>query len=110
MPRPERIALVLTTCPTRAAALALARQLVRRRSAACANIIPGVLSLFWWQGKLDRSREVLLLLKTASSGAGRLRREIVELHPYEVPEVLSLTVDAAHGPYRRWVIESLRDA
>jgi periplasmic divalent cation tolerance protein len=109
MPKQEpRITLVLTTCPTRAAGHALARQLVRQRVVACANVVPGVVSYFWWQGKIDRSQEVLLLLKTTAAGVRRLRRAVVELHPYEVPEVIALQVDAAHGPYARWVAESIR--
>jgi periplasmic divalent cation tolerance protein len=109
MPRRDpRIALVLTTCPTRAAAHALARQLVRQQAAACANVVPGIVSYFWWEGKIDRSREALLLLKTTAAGVERLRRAIIDLHPYEVPEVIALPVDAAHGPYGRWVAESIR--
>ncbi|OGX41154.1 MAG: hypothetical protein A3C53_06320 [Omnitrophica WOR_2 bacterium RIFCSPHIGHO2_02_FULL_68_15] len=106
----QKIVVVLVTCPTRAAAERLARALVARRLAACANVVPGLTSLFWWKGKLDRCPETLLLLKTTSAGFEPLRRAVLALHPYEVPEIIALPVSAAHPPYRRWVSSSVRAA
>ena len=99
---------VLVTCPSRAVAARLARHLVSRRMAACANIVPGLTSLFWWKSKVDRSRETLLLLKTMAAGFEPLRRAVLALHPYDVPEIIALPVVAAHAPYRTWVASSLR--
>ncbi len=106
----QRIVVVLVTCPTRALAHRLARHLVSRRLAACANIVPGLTSLFRWKGKIDRCRETLLLLKTTAAGFESLRRAVLTLHPYEVPEIISLPVGAAHSPYRRWVSVNVRPA
>ena len=103
----QRIIVVLVTCPSRAMAGRLARHLVSRRLAACANILPGVMSLFWWKGAIDRCPETLLLLKTTAAGFERLRRAVLALHPYDVPEIIALPVGAAHAPYRRWVVSSV---
>ena len=105
--RNQKIIVVLVTCPTRAVAGRLARALVARRLAACVNIVPGLTSLFWWQGKVDRCRETLLLIKTTAAGFERLRRAVLTLHPYAVPEVIALPVVAAHAPYQAWVAASV---
>jgi periplasmic divalent cation tolerance protein len=97
----------LVTCPNVAVGRRIAKELVRRRLAACVNLIPSLESIFWWQGKLDQAREALLVIKTTSERFERLRRAVVELHPYDVPEVLGLPVTAGHAAYLRWVTESL---
>ena len=106
----RKIIVVLVTCPSRAVAARLARQLVARRLAACVNIVPGLTSLFWWKGKIDRCRETLLLIKTTAAGFEPLRRAVLALHPYDVPEIIALPVGAAHPPYRRWVAANVRPA
>ena len=97
---------VLVTCPSRSVARRMATALVTQRLAACVNIVPAVESLFWWQGKVDRCRETLLIIKTAARGFERLRKAVIELHPYDVPEVIALPLAAGHAPYVRWVISS----
>jgi len=98
---------VLVTCPSRAAARRLATALVRRRLAACVNLVPAVESVFWWQGKLDRCREILLLIKTTAATFPRLSRAVAELHPYEVPEVIALPLAAGSASYLKWIRSSL---
>ena len=98
---------VLVTCPSLSVATRLAKTLVSRHLIACANIVPGVASFFWWDGKVDRSREVLLLLKTTTAGEARLRHAVRLLHPYDVPEVIALPIVAGHQPYLRWVMSSV---
>ena len=102
----QRIIVVLVTCPSLPVARRIATALVTQRLAACVNIVPAVESLFWWQGKVDRCRETLLVIKTAAAGFERLRRAVIELHPYDVPEVIALPLAAGHAPYVRWVISS----
>lgn len=97
---------VLVTCPSPAVARRLANALVRGRLAACVNVLPGVESVFWWQGKTERSREALLLIKTTRKRFPLLRIAIVKLHPYDVPEVIALPIVAGHVPYLRWVRSS----
>jgi len=85
----------------------LGTELVRRRLAACVNLLSGVESVFWWEGKIDRSREVLLLIKTTSAQFARLTRTVIALHPYDLPEVIALPLTAGHQPYLRWVASSV---
>ncbi|MBI3331017.1 MAG: divalent-cation tolerance protein CutA [Candidatus Omnitrophica bacterium] len=100
-------AVVLVTCPNRTVARRLGKALVQRRLAACVNLLPAVESVFWWRGRVDTSREVLLLIKTTRRLLPRLARAVVELHPYDLPEVLALPVAAGHPPYLRWVASSV---
>lgn len=95
--------IALVTAPDRESGEALARALVEERLAACANLLPGVTSLFRWEGAVQRETEVLLVLKTTSELAPRLTTRVPELHPYDVPEVLVISVAGGHGPYIDWI-------
>lgn len=111
---PRDVVVVLSTAPAEAeagkrSATDLARMLLHERLCACVNVVPGVVSHFWWNGALDEARECLLVLKTTVAGAPALRRRLVELHPYEVPEVLELPVGSGHAPYLQWVAAEVRD-
>ena len=102
------IILVLVTAPSAAVAASLARTLVEEGLAACGNVVPGLRSIYRWQGRVEDEAEALLLLKTRAEAFEALRRRVVELHPYDVPEVLRLAVEAGHEPYLAWVRESVR--
>ena len=97
----------MVTCPNKTVARRIATALVTRRLAACVNLLPGVESTFRWQGKIDRCREVLLLIKTTRGRFGSLARVLVRLHPYEVPEVIALPITAGSAPYLQWVRASV---
>ncbi|MBF5046187.1 divalent-cation tolerance protein CutA [Aggregicoccus sp. 17bor-14] len=97
------VQLVLVTCPNTDVAASLARTLVEEDLAACGNIVPGLRSIYRWQGRVEDEAEVLLLLKSTRERFERLRARVVALHPYEVPEVLALAVEAGHAPYLAWV-------
>ena len=97
---------VLVTAPTTTVARRLATELITRRLAACVNLVPQVESVFVWQGKTQRCREVLLLIKTTAARFERLRRMVVRLHPYDVPEVIALRLTRGHHPYLRWIHEA----
>lgn len=84
-------------------ARALARSLVERRLVACVNVIPGLTSVYRWEGEVHEDPEVLLVMKTTEEGAARVLAELPDLHPYDVPEILALPVDAGHPPYLEWV-------
>jgi periplasmic divalent cation tolerance protein len=86
----------------------LARELVERRLAACVNIVPGVSSIYRWRGEVEKSDEVLLVVKTTAERFEALREAIVAQHSYELPEVLSLEVRSGHAPYLEWLEESVR--
>jgi periplasmic divalent cation tolerance protein len=105
-----RVVTMLVTAPDMETAEGLARALVEERLAACANVVPGVVSVYRWEGEVRRDAEVLMVLKTTESGAVALERRVVELHPYEVPEVLTLSVTGGHAPYLSWVRTAVEDA
>ncbi len=100
---PPDAILVLTTLPSPSAARAFVRDLVDRRLIACGTVVDGVTSIYRWEGKIEETAEVQVLLKTSRSRWDRLRAAIVELHPYEVPEVLGLTIASGLEAYLEWV-------
>lgn len=97
---------VFCTAPP-AAAEGLARALVEARLCACVNVLPGVRSVFRWQGAVDTADEALLVAKTTRAVVPALTERIRQLHPYEVPEVLALPVAAGLPAYLAWLGESV---
>jgi periplasmic divalent cation tolerance protein len=104
--------LVYMTFPDREAALKVARLLVERRLAACANMIPHLTSVYRWQGEVVEDGEVVLIAKTASAHMAALRAAVIENHPYELPCIVALDLDEAdsHAPYIAWVSEATKPA
>jgi periplasmic divalent cation tolerance protein len=94
---------LLSTAPSRDVAESIAGPLVEERLAACVNVIEGVTSIYRWQGAIAREVEVLMVIKSTLPRLEALRERLVELHPYEVPEVLVLDVRDGHVPYLDWV-------
>jgi periplasmic divalent cation tolerance protein len=86
----------------------LARQLVEERLAACVNVHGPMVSLYRWQGRLEREPERQLVIKTTRDRLAALESRLRELHPYELPEFLVLPVDAASDAYSEWVDEGTR--
>jgi len=103
----EQPLVVLVTAPSEAAARELGRALVDERLAACVNVVPGLTSIYVWEGKREETPEALLLIKTRPEGYQALQRRILELHPYSVPEVLGLPVAEGAPAYAKWVRESV---
>ena len=97
------VRVVLTTLPDAEAGARLARALVEEKLAACVNLVPGVRSFYRWQGKLEDSGEVLLLVKTRADRCAALAARIQALHPYELPEVLELAASGGSAAYLDWV-------
>jgi len=94
---------VFTTLPSPEKAAEIARTLVEERLVACANVLPAVRSIYKWQGKMQDENEVMLLLKTREEQLERLKLRILELHPYEVPEVLAIPVESGYRAYLEWI-------
>lgn len=94
---------VLTTLKTVSQARRLVRRLVGRRLIACGTIVPGARSLYRWKARVADEQEVLVLLKTTRRRWRALEAAIAAEHPYEVPELLALPVNAGSGPYLAWV-------
>jgi periplasmic divalent cation tolerance protein len=95
--------LVLVTAPDLKTARRLAQAALRQRLAACANLIPNLESHYWWQGKIESSREVLLLFKTRASLLRKLERLILAEHPYDTPEFVVLELTAGTERYLAWL-------
>jgi len=98
--------LVFTNTPDLPCATNLARTLVERRLAACVNILPGIQSVYRWQGEIESADEIPLLIKTTTERYPALEAAIRETHPYAVPEIIALPITKGLPAYLRWVIES----
>jgi len=99
------IAVVLASVPDLEVGRRLARTLLQERLIACANLVPGVTSLYRWEGAVQEEDESLVVMKTRSELVPRLIARIPELHPYELPEVLALRVADGLPAYCRWVLD-----
>lgn len=99
--------MVLCTVPGEAVAEDLAAKLLQQGLIACANLVPGVRSLYLWKGKVEDDREWLMVLKTDEAHYAALEAKLLELHPYDTPEVLALPVQAGAPAYLDWLTGSL---
>ncbi|HET7294579.1 MAG TPA: divalent-cation tolerance protein CutA [Vicinamibacteria bacterium] len=98
---------VLSTAPRAEDAEFLARELVDRRLAACVNILPALTSIYRWRGEVERTEEVLMVVKTTEDRFEAVREAIVKGHPYDVPEVIAVEVTLGHAPYLAWLDEGV---
>lgn len=97
---------VLITVPTEEKAKEIARTLVEERLAACVNIVPGLTSIYRWEGKVVEDRELLLIVKTTTFRFPLLKERVQALHPYTVPEIIALPIAEGHRDYLNWLRES----
>ncbi len=100
---PSRLVVVLVTAPDSRAADALARKLLEARLVACVNVVPGLRSHYWWQGKIETADEVLMLLKARKADVPAVAECVRGAHPYEVPEVIATEVVDGLQAYLDWV-------
>ncbi len=94
---------VLCTAPSPEVGRDLARALVGEGLAACVNLLPGVTSIYRWQGKVEEEPEVLLVIKLAADGLATLEARLLELHPYDTPEVVTLAPERVEPRYLAWL-------
>lgn len=104
----QDVVLVLTTVSLEDDAQRLAAALVERRLAACVNVVPGVRSIYRWQGAVQDDRELLLVVKTTRDRLEDAMAAIGELHPYEVPEIVTLEAGAVSAAYGAWLRDAVR--
>lgn len=100
--------IILSTCADRAEADCISRSLVESELAACVNLVPGVESIYRWQGKVESATEILLIIKTTSERVKDVEKAIAELHSYDVPEFLVLEVHGGSEPYLQWLFGNLK--
>jgi len=98
--------IALSTAPNEEVARTLVRTLVEERIVACGNIVPGVNSIYRWQGAVSEEPEVLIVFKTSAAAWPRLQERLPELHPYDTPELLLVSVADGLAPYLQWVADS----
>ena len=98
--------IVYCTAPSLQQARRLARVLLKKKLAACVNLSPRLESHYWWNGKIEKSQEVLLVIKTRASLFPRLEKTLAGEHPYEVPEILAVPVSQGSKKYLRWLKRS----
>jgi periplasmic divalent cation tolerance protein len=99
--------MVLMTAGSREEAVRLADVLVVARLAACVQILPEIESVYHWQGKVERSPEVLLLAKTTLQNFTELEAMVRSLHSYETPEIIALPITAVSAPYLEWLTSNV---
>jgi periplasmic divalent cation tolerance protein len=101
----ERAVLVYTTYPSIVEAEEAGRAIVAQRLAACVNILPGMISHYWWEGKIDRGEEVVMIIKTRASLAEDVSRAVKAKHSYSTPAVLVLPVESVDPAYHAWIVK-----
>ena len=102
----QEILLALSTFPDAETARRISNQLVTEKFAACANILPGVESIYRWKGKIENGAETLVLFKLSQDRQAAFEEKLRSLHPYEVPEIVFVPVASGLPDYLRWVAES----
>jgi periplasmic divalent cation tolerance protein len=100
--------IIFVTAPDKPQASHIAHELIAHKLAACVNMLEHVESLFWWQGKVDRAEEVLLVIKSTNAKLPKIIQVVKAIHSYECPEIIALPVIGGYKPYLKWIDESLR--
>ena len=100
----ERAVFVYTTYPSVVEAERAGRTLVERRLCACVNILPGMVSLYWWQGAIERGDEVVMIIKTRAALAEAVRAAVKEMHSYTTPAILVLPIETVDPDYHAWIV------
>ena len=99
--------MVLVTAP-KVKAKSLARSILKQRVCACVNILKEIDSFFWWQGKIDNTKESLLMIKTRKSLFSKLKAAIKQAHPYAVPEIIAFDICKINKEYLNWLKKESR--
>lgn len=86
----------------------IAQSLLIQKKAACVNIIPGLNSFFWWQGRIDSAKEVLLVVKSQAKLLPGLIKLVKAIHRYSLPEIIALPITGGHKDYLEWIVQSLK--
>jgi periplasmic divalent cation tolerance protein len=98
---------ILITCANKKEAGEICGQLIRKKLVACVNIVDAVESVFWWEGKVDKAKEVLLIAKSKKTKLAKIASLVKSIHSYDVPEIIALPVVGGYKPYLDWIDESV---
>jgi periplasmic divalent cation tolerance protein len=99
--------IIFITAANKKEANRIAKELVKKRLAACINLVSKIDSVFWWQGKIDKASEALLIIKSKKSKLERIIKLVKARHSYQVPEIIALPIIGGYKPYLRWLDESI---
>jgi periplasmic divalent cation tolerance protein len=102
----EKVLLALSTFPDQETARDISNELVTKKLAACANILPGVQSIYRWNEKIESGNETLVLFKLSDDRRSKFQQTLRSLHPYEVPEIIFVPISSGLPEYLQWVVES----
>jgi periplasmic divalent cation tolerance protein len=102
------LVIIFVTCASRKEAASIADSLLKKRLIACASIVAGLESRFWWKGGLDKAKESLVIMKTARKNFKAVEKEVKRLHSYEVPEIIASPISHGTKEYLGWISESVR--
>jgi periplasmic divalent cation tolerance protein len=100
----ERVVFLYTTHPSVVEAERIGRELVEKRLCACVNILPGMVSLYWWQGAIERGEEAVMIVKTRAALAEPVRAAVRQLHSYTTPAILVLPIESVDPDYEEWLL------
>jgi periplasmic divalent cation tolerance protein len=100
----ERAVFVYTTYPSIVEAEKAGRAIVERRLAACVNILPGMISHYWWEGAVERGEEVVMIIKTRASLAEGVSKAVKEMHSYTTPAILVIALESVEQNYLSWIM------
>ncbi len=102
------IALLYTTFSTKKSAQDIAQQLLEQRLIACVNIFDNMTSMYWWEGKIQKDDEVVMIIKTSKANVNKVSSFIEQHHNYDCPCIIRLSVDGANTPYQNWLLENCK--
>ena len=105
----QRVVFVYTTHPSVVEAERIGRELVERRLCACVNILPSMVSLYWWQGAVERGDEAVMIIKTRAALAEPVRAAVRQLHSYTTPAILVLPIESVDPDYGDWLLKETRE-
>lgn len=100
--------MIITTVPDIDTGQKIANYLVEEKLAACVNIIPRVTSIYRWQGQIQTDTELLVLIKSTQSMEHTIYEAVKDMHPYELPELITVSIDRGDGDYLQWITDSVR--
>ena len=99
----DKFQVILNTCPDKASAEKIATSLVENKLCACVNIVPGIESVYYWKGKIEKDQELLLVIKSTENAYPLIEKHILDIHPNELPEIIAVSIDNGLPEYLSWI-------